>query len=41
MMSLPGNKSRDVVLYLYKKKKKGGKWKVMVIALFGIDPTKF
>lgn len=33
-MSLPGNKRRDVELYLCKKK-------VRVIALVGIDPTKF
>jgi len=32
-MSLPGNKRLDVALYLYKK--------VRVIALVGIDPTKF
>lgn len=36
MMSLPGNKRHDVALYLLKKKKK-----VRVIALVGIDPTKF
>lgn len=34
VMSLPGNKKCDVALYLCKKK-------VRVIALVGIDPTKF